>query len=62
MKPISRNIKQKLSAVYVGRALGNQGFRCMHYGGVHGYIVVRRSGDEMERAQQSMALEAHSDG
>ena len=62
MQLISGNIQQKLSAVYIGRALGELGYQRMRYGGVRGYIVVRRTGDEMDRVQKSMALEACPDG
>ena len=58
MQVVSANISQKLSAVYLGRALGELGFRRVKHNGVRGYIVVCRSGDEMHAAQQSMAIEA----
>ena len=58
MQVVSANISQKLSAVYLGRALGELGFRRVKMNGVRGYIVVCRSGDEMHAAQQSMAIEA----
>ena len=34
------------------------GFQRVKHGGVRGYIVVCRSGDEMQAAQRSMAAEA----
>ena len=58
MQLVSANISQKLSAVYLGRALGELGFRRVKHNGVRGYIVVCRSGDEMHAAQQSMAMQA----
>ena len=58
MQVVSANISQKLSAVYLGRALGELGFRRVKHNGVRGYIVVCRSGDEMHAAQQSMAMQA----
>ena len=58
MQVVSANISQKLSAVYLGRALGELGFRRVKHNGVRGHIVVCRSGDEMHAAQQSMAIEA----
>ena len=58
MQLVSANISQKLSAVYLGRALGEQGFRRVKYNGVRGYIVVCRSGDEMHAVQQSMAMQS----
>ena len=37
------------------------GFQRVKHGGVRGYIVVCRSGDEMQAAQRSMAAEASAD-
>ena len=62
MQLISGNIQQKLSAVNLGRALIELGFQRVRYNKVRGYIVVRRTGDEMDRVQKSMALEANPDG
>ena len=62
MQLVSGNIQQKLSAVNLGRALIELGFQRVRYNKVRGYIVVRRTGDEMDRVQKSMALEANSDG
>ena len=61
MQVVSANISQKLSPVYLGRALGEQGFRRVKYNGVRGYIVVCRSGDEMHAAQQSMAIQSEAE-
>ena len=61
MQVVSANISQKLSPVYLGRALGEQGFRRVKYNGVRGYIVVCRSGDEMHAAQQSMAMQSEAE-
>ena len=61
MQIVSANISQKLSAVYLGRALGELGFRRVKYNGVRGYVVVCRSGDEIHAAQQSMAMQAADD-
>ena len=58
MQIVSANISQKLSAVYLGRALGELGFQRVKYNGVRGYVVVCRSGDEIHAAQQSMAMQA----
>jgi len=55
---VSANISQKLSAVYLGRAMTEQGFQRVKYNGVRGYIVVCRSGDEIQAAQQSMAIQS----
>jgi predicted P-loop ATPase len=61
MQLVSANISQKLSAVYLGRALGEQGFRRVKYNGVRGYIVVCRNGDEIHAAQQSMAIQSETE-
>ena len=61
MQIVSANISQKLSAVYLGRALGELGFQRVKYNGVRGYIVVCRSGDEIHAAQQSMAMQAEKE-
>ncbi len=61
MQIVSANISQKLSAVYLGRALGELGFQRVKYNGVRGYIVVCRSGDEIHAAQQSMAVQAEKE-
>ena len=58
---VSANISQKLSAVYLGRAMGEQGFKRVKYNGVRGYIVVCRSGDEIHAAQQTMATQSEPD-
>ena len=58
---VSANISQKLSAVYLGRALADQGFRRVKYRGVRGYVVVCRNNDEMQMVQRSMAREACPD-
>ena len=61
MQIVSANISQKLSAVYLGRALGELGFQRVKYNGVRGYVVVCRSGDEIHAAQQSMAMQAEKE-
>ena len=61
MQLVSANISQKLSAVYLGRALGELGFQRVKYNGVRGYIVVCRSGDEIHAAQQSMAMQSETE-
>ena len=58
MQIVSANISQKLSAVYLGRALGELGFQRVKYNGVRGYVVVCRDGNEMKAVQQSMAMQA----
>jgi hypothetical protein len=61
MQLVSANISQKLSPVYLGRALGELGFRRVKYQGQRGYIVVVRTSEEILAAQRTMALAAESD-
>ena len=61
MQIVSANISQKLSAVYLGRALGELGFQRVKYNGVRGYVVVCRDGNEMKAVQQSMAMQAEKE-
>ena len=61
MQIVSANISQKLSAVHLGRALSELGFRHVKYQGVRGYIVVCRKPDEMQMVQRKMAREASPD-
>ena len=58
MQIVSANISQKLSAVHLGRALADQGFRRVKYQGIRGYIVVCRKADEMQMVQRTMARDA----
>ena len=61
MQLVSANISQKLSPVYLGRALGELGFRRVKYQGQRGYIVVLRTAEEIQIAQRTMAAEAETD-
>ena len=61
MQLVSANISQKLSPVYLGRALGELGFRRVKYQGQRGYIVVVRTSEEILAAQRTMAMAAESD-
>jgi ABC-type microcin C transport system duplicated ATPase subunit YejF len=56
---ISANIAQKLSSVLLGRAFVELGFKRRTMRNVRGYIVVRRSAEEMRSLR--MALAAASD-
>ena len=58
MQVVSANISQKLSAVHLGRALGELGFQRVKYNGQRGYIVVQRTAEEIQGAQSAMAIEA----
>ena len=60
MQIVSANISQKLSPVYLGRAMGELGFRRVKYNGQRGYIVVPRTADEIQSAQLMMASEAEA--
>ena len=60
MQIVSANISQKLSPVYLGRAMGELGFRRVKYNGQRGYIVVPRTADEIQSAQLMMAGEAEA--
>lgn len=61
MQLIGAGLTQKLSSVNVGRALTELGFRRVRYCGVRGYLVVPRSGDEIQQAQRIMAVNAGDD-
>ena len=58
---ISANISQKLSTVALGRAFVNQGFQKKTYRNVRGYVVVRRSAEEMLSIRRLMAHGADTD-
>ena len=58
---ISANISQKLSTVALGRAFVNQGFKKKTYRNVRGYVVIRRSAEEMLSIRRLMVHEADTD-
>ena len=58
---ISANISQKLSTVALGRAFVNQGFQKKTYRNVRGYVVIRRSTEEMLSIRRLMVHEADTD-
>ena len=58
---VSANISQKLSTVALGRAFVNQGFQKKTYRNVRGYVVVRRSAEEMLSIRRLMAHGADTD-
>jgi len=58
---VSANISQKLSTVALGRAFMNQGFRKKTFRNVRGYVVVRRSAEEMLSVRRLMVHEADTD-
>jgi predicted P-loop ATPase len=51
---VSSNISQKLSAVHLGRAFMEQGFRRVKSCGQRGYVVELRTGEEIQRLQRTM--------
>ena len=61
MQVISGNVSQKLSPVYLGRALSELGFKRVKYQGQRGYIVVVRTAEEIQIEQRSMAAQAKED-
>ena len=62
MQLVGAGITQKLSTVMLGRAFVEQGFeRCTSHN-VRGYIVVRRSAEEMRALRSQMAMDnTHTD-
>lgn len=58
---IGAGISQKLSAVYVGRAFTELGFRKVRVNHCWGYLVIERDGDMIKALQQRLAIEAEDD-
>ena len=58
---VGAGITQKLSPVWLGRAFGEQGFQKKTYHNVRGYVVVRRSADEMHSMRLMMAASDDTD-
>lgn len=52
---VGAGITQKLSTVMLGRAFREQGFMAKTFRNVRGYVVVRRSAEEMRAIRQAMA-------
>jgi predicted P-loop ATPase len=52
---VGANITQKLSTVVLGRAFKDLGFQKRKSGSIRGYIVVRRSPEEMRSMRYQMA-------
>ena len=55
---VGMGITQKLSTVALGRAFVEQGYERRTYRNTRGYIVVRRTGDEMHQIRHYMAHES----
>ena len=58
---ISAGISQKLSAVYIGRAFSELGFKRVRTKRSRGFIVVCRTGEEMKAYQLRQGLDAEPD-
>ncbi|MDO4160997.1 MAG: BT4734/BF3469 family protein [Prevotellaceae bacterium] len=54
---VSANISQKLSPVWIGRALSDLGFEKLMQNNVRGYKVVPRTVEEVRRYQERLALQ-----
>ena len=61
LQTIGSGITQKLSAVYIGRAFMDLGFRRVRSHRERGYLVVPRTAEEIKDFQQRQALEAEPD-
>ena len=59
---VGANLTQKLSPVYMGRAFSQLGFQQVRTSTQRGYVVVRRSAEEMMSLRRSMACSIQSDG
>ncbi|MDO4161205.1 MAG: BT4734/BF3469 family protein [Prevotellaceae bacterium] len=57
LQAISANISQKLSAVWLGRALNELCFEKTKHNNVKGYIVVPRTSEEIREYQKRLAIE-----
>ena len=55
MQIVGVGITQKLNTVWLGRAFVELGFQKRTYRNVRGYVVVRRSAEEMRSLQSQMA-------
>ena len=55
---VGAGITQKLSAIALGRAFVELGFERRTFRNVRGYVVVRRSADEMRSLRHAMASDS----
>jgi len=55
LQVVGANITQKLSCVMIGRAFRELGFQSRKSGSIRGYVVVRRSAEEMRSMRYQMA-------
>ena len=58
---VGAGITQKLSTIQLGRAFVDEGFLKKTHRNVRGYVVVRRSAEEMRSLRQSIALQGDTD-
>lgn len=58
MQVVSDGVAVRLSAVNVGRAMVELGFKSLRFNGVRGFLVVQRSAEEIRSIQSLMAAEA----
>ena len=55
LQVVGANITQKLSCVMIGRAFRELGFQSRKSGSIRGYVVIRRSPEEMRSMRYQMA-------
>ena len=60
MQVMGQGVAQKLSAVGIGRAFKDLGFKRTSYKSVYGYLVIQRTGEEIREIQKTMALQSES--
>ena len=61
MQVVGMGITQKLSSVLLGRAFVEQGFERKTYKNVRGYVVVRRTAEEMKTMRNQIASNTDTD-
>ena len=61
LQVVGAGITQKLSTVKLGRAFVDEGFLKKTHKNVRGYVVVRRSAEEMRSLRQAIALQGDTD-
>jgi hypothetical protein len=57
MQIVSGNLTQRLSSVNLGRAFMDQGYQQKRTSNSRGYIVVRRSAEEIQIRMHAVALD-----
>ena len=61
MQIVSANISQKLNTTLLGRAFNTLGFKRVKYSGQRGFIVIQRTGEEIQRLQRQMVDDGEVD-